>query len=69
MTKYTKSPFSGKTESKKGGFYDWKKKDRQMQLVLEMIGYVSRWEFHNAAMRKGFTYLPESDCFALLLLY
>ena len=31
--------------------------------VLGITGYVSRREFHNAAMRKGFTYLPENDCF------
>lgn len=31
--------------------------------VLWMTGYVSRREFHNAAMRKGFAYLHENDCF------
>lgn len=31
--------------------------------LLGITGYVSRREFHNAAMRKGFIYLPEQDCF------
>ena len=31
--------------------------------VMGIAGYVSRREFHNATMQKGFTYLPEIDCF------
>ena len=31
-----------------------------------VTGYVSRREFHNAAMRKGFAYLPENDCFTCM---
>ena len=34
--------------------------------VLGITGYVSRREFHNAAMRKGFAYLPENDCFTCM---
>lgn len=34
--------------------------------VLEITGYVSRREFHNAAVRKGFTYLPTNDCFTCM---
>ena len=28
-----------------------------------IIGYVNGREFYDAAIRKDFTYLPESDCF------
>ena len=34
--------------------------------VLGITGYVSRQEFHNATMCKGFVYLPENDCFACM---
>ena len=34
--------------------------------ILGITGYVSRREFNSAAMRKGFTYLPENDCFACM---
>ena len=34
--------------------------------VMEITGYVSKREFHKAAMRKGFAYLPENDCFACM---
>ena len=34
--------------------------------VLGITGYVSRRDFHNAAMRKGFAYLPENDCFTCM---
>lgn len=48
-----------------GAGYDVGAVHRGLEL-LGITGYVSQWEFNNAAMRKGFIYLPESDCFTCM---